>query len=597
MTNTTETDFDPYMTAIIANRIDGIIREMTNTLLRAARSGVINGARDFSCSICTGDNRLLASAEGLPIHIFGSHMQTKAMCDFAGDQLREGDCYLHNDPYSGNTHAGDHTYLVPVFVDGEHLFTAVAKAHQADIGNALPTTYMAGAKDQYAEGALIFPAVRIQKDYQMVEDVVRMCRSRIRVPDQWYGDFLAGIGSARIAERRLKELCAKYGKDQIKAFVRHWFIYSEQRMIQAIRNLPRVTLRNSGAHDPFGELLPDGIPLNVTIDIDPADAMIEIDLTDNVDNVECGFNESEACTSASTITGIFNALDTSVPRNSGSFRRIRLKLRDGCVAGRPQFPHSCSVATTNIADRLVNIVQSAFAELGDGWGLAEGGLGMGAGCAVVSGKDHRVDNAAYVNQLFLANAGGPGSPLADGWITYGLPVAAGLMYRDSVEIDELKHPIAIRFLRLMPGTGGAGKYRGAPAMEVAYGPKERPMEVIWPCDGTVYPPKGVRGGHDGLRCRHWKVGANGQEEELPNIAVLTVRKDEYVKGNQAGGGGYGDPLERDPRRVLVDVLERYETPDRARDIYGVVFSGADTDTLQVDDAATAALRSELRSAA
>jgi N-methylhydantoinase B len=596
MTETTEADFDPYMTAIIANRIDGIIREMTNTLLRAARSGVINGARDFSCSICTGDNRLLASAEGLPIHIFGSHMQTQAMCDFAGDTLREGDCYLHNDPYSGNTHAGDHTYLVPVFVDGEHLFTAVAKAHQADIGNALPTTYMAGAKDQYAEGALIFPAVRIQRDYEMVEDVVRMCRSRIRVPDQWYGDFLAGIGSARIAERRLKELCAKYGTEQIKAFVRHWFAYSEQRMVQAIRTLPRVTLKNTGAHDPFGELLPDGIPLNVVIDIDPDAAMIEIDLMDNVDNVDCGFNESEACTSASTIAGIFNALDTSVPRNYGSFRRIRLKLRDGCVAGRPQFPHSCSVGTTNVADRLVNIVQSAFAQLGEGWGLAEGGLGMGAGCAVVSGKDHRVDNAAYVNQLFLANAGGPGSPNADGWVTYGLPVAAGLMYRDSVEIDELKHPIAIRFLRLMPGTGGAGKFRGAPAMEVAYGPKERPMEVIWPCDGTVYPPKGVLGGHEGQRCRHWKVGANGQEEELPNITVLTIRKDEYVKGNQAGGGGYGDPLDRDVRRVLNDVLERYETPDRARDIYGVVFSGSGPDALQVDEAATDRRRSELRSA-
>jgi N-methylhydantoinase B len=109
-------DFDPYMTAIISNRIDGIIREMTNTLLRSARSGVINSARDFSCSLCTGDNRLLASAEGLPIHIFGSHMQTKAMTDFAGQELKEGDCYLHNDPYTGNTHAGDHTYLVPVSI-------------------------------------------------------------------------------------------------------------------------------------------------------------------------------------------------------------------------------------------------------------------------------------------------------------------------------------------------------------------------------------------------------------------------------------------------------------------------------------------------
>ncbi len=120
--------------------------------------------------------------------------------------------------------------------------------------------------------------------------------------------------------------------------------------------------------------------------------------------------------------------------------------------------------------------------------------------------------------------------------------------------------------------------------------------MIWPCDGTVYPPKGVRGGHEGQRCRHWKVGANGQEEELPNITVLTIRKDEYVKGNQAGGGGYGDPLDRDVRRVLNDVLERYETPDRARDIYGVVFSGSGPDALQVDEAATDRRRSELRSA-
>ena len=112
------------------------------------------------------------------------------------------------------------------------------------------------------------------------------------------------------------------------------------------------------------------------------------------------------------------------------------------------------MATTNVADRLVNLVQSAFAQISDGSGLAEGGLGMGAGMAVISGSDHRTDDA-YVNQLFLTNSGGPASPTADGWLTYGLPVAAGLMYRDSVEIDELKHPMEVRYLRMVPGTGGA----------------------------------------------------------------------------------------------------------------------------------------------
>jgi len=597
MTDKSIPEFDPFMTAILANRIDGVIREMTNTLLRAGRSAVLNTARDFSCALCTGDNQLLAAAEGLPIHIFGSHLQTKAMCDFNPD-MREGDCYLHNDPYSGNTHPADHTFLVPVYIDGEHLFTTVVKAHQADIGNSLPTTYMAGAKDQYEEGALIFPAVRIQRDYEMVGDVIRMCRSRIRVPNQWYGDYLAGIGAARVGERRLKEMGEKYGKETLKAFIRHWLDYSEQRMVQALKKLPKATLTNKGMHDPFEGVIPDGIPLNVTVRIEPEEAMVELDLRDNIDNLDCGLNESEACVGASTFAGVFNSIDPTVPRNSGSFRRVRLVLRDGCVAGRPQFPHSCSVATTNVADRLINIVQAAFAEIGDGFGVAEGGVGMGAGFAVVSGKDKRHGGEAYVNQLIAGSAGGPASPAADGWITYGIPVVGGLMYRDSIEVDELKHPLEFDFCRIVPGTGGAGRHRGAPGMELGYGPKDEAMDVLWPCDGTVYAPKGVRGGQDALACRHFKVSANGLEEELGGLAILRLSKGEKVHGRNAGGGGYGNPLERDPKRVLRDVLERYESLERAREVYGVVFTGSpEDDSLEIDLAATQKCRTELAATA
>jgi len=590
------TTIDPYMTAIIANRIDGIIREMTNTLLRAARSAVINSARDFSCAICTADNQLLASAEGLPIHIFGSHMQTRAMTELHAGDIREGDCYLHNDPYTGNSHAADHAFLVPVFCEGEHLFTAVAKAHQADTGNSMPTTYMAYARDQYEEGALIFPAVRIQRDYRMIEDVVRMCRSRIRVPAQWYGDFLAGLGAARVAERRLKELCRKYGKEQVKSFVHDWLTYSENRMREAIGKLPPCSLRNSIAHDPIGEVLPAGIPLNVAIRIDSSAAIIEVDLTDNIDNVPCGFNESEACATAAVLTGVFNSIDSSVPRNSGSFRRLNVRLRDGSVCGRPKFPHSCSVATTNVADRLINLVQSAFSQIGDGHGLAEGGVGMGAGMGVVSGRDHRLGGQDFVNQLTIASPGGPAGPEADGWLTYGLPVVAGLMYRDSVEVDELKHPFEFKYLRVAPGTGGAGRFRGAPGMEIAYGPKELPLTAIWPCDGTHFESKGVRGGHNGSRARHFRHCAKGVAE-LPNIAQVTLQKGEFVSGCTASGGGYGDPLERDPQRVLADVEAGFETRERANAIYGTVLRAVEPDAaLVVDLAETEKLRRALRTA-
>ena len=156
---------DGILLAVISNRLDTICREMTNTLLRAGRSAVLASARDFSCSLVTADNQLLTAAEGAPVHVLGSHFLTQAMCELH-DDLAEGDAFLHNDPYLGNTHHADHTIIVPVFVEGRHLFTACAKAHQADCGNSMPTTYMPFARDIYEEGALNFPCVRIQRNYQ-----------------------------------------------------------------------------------------------------------------------------------------------------------------------------------------------------------------------------------------------------------------------------------------------------------------------------------------------------------------------------------------------------------------------------------------------
>ncbi len=576
--------------SILANRMDGIVREMSNTLLRAARSAVIAAARDFSCALCTADNRLLCAAEGLPVHIFGSHLQTQSMCDLH-DDLTEGDAFLHNDAYLGNTHSADLTVLVPVFIEGEHMFTACAKAHQADIGNSIPSTYHAGARDVYEEGAIIFPCVRVQTGYEMHDDIIRMCRRRIRVPEQWYGDFLAALGSARIAERRLKELCAKYGKDQIKQFIEEWFDYSERVMVQTIRGLPKAKIVNKGAHDPFEPMLPGGIPIKVELTLDPDNATIEIDLRDNIDCVDCGLNQSEACAINNVVAGVFHSLEGDLPHNAGSFRRIIVHLRDGCVVGRPSFPHSSSMATTNVADRLVNLTQSAFAQLGDGHGLAEGGSAMAAGFAVVSGNDFRRGGEPYINQLTTAVNGGPASPQADGWVTYGLPVVAGLMYRDSIELDEIKHPVHFDSMRLRTASGGAGRFRGGPAAEVVYGPRQDPMTIVIPSDCQINPAHGVRGGLNGELAAQWKVSANGDETALPNLVQLELQPGEFVRGRDAGGGGYGSPYERAAERVLKDVERRWETVERARDIYGVVLTGSlDNDDLAIDQTATEAAR-------
>jgi N-methylhydantoinase B len=581
------------LTAVLANRLESIVREMENTLLRAARSAVIAAARDFSCVIITHDNQLLATAEGLPVHIFGAHLQSAAMCRLH-PELAEGDAFLHNDPYLGNTHAADHTILVPVFFEGEHVFTASAKAHQADAGNAVPTTYVATAKDVYAEGALVFPCVRVQRGYRMVDDVIRMCKARIRVPEQWYGDFLAALGAARIAERRLKELCAKYGREATKIFVRDWLDYSERRMMQGIQQMPAAKLVGHGAHDAIAGLLPDGIAIRIDLELRPQDAMIEIDLRNNPDCLDCGLNLSEACALNNVIAGIFNCLDPDIPHNSGAFRRIKVHLRPGSVIGGPVFPHSCSMATTNIAGRLVNLVQSTCAELGDGFGLAEGGNSMGAGASVVSGTDFRRNGNPYINQIFATQNGGPGGPKADGWVCFTSPQSPGPAYRDSIELDEIKHPIHVRSVRLLAGTGGAGRFRGAPAQEIVYGPKRDSMMVMIANDCAVVPARGVRGGKDGGLAHSYKINRDGSEEALSNVVELALSPGEWVRGIDSSGGGYGDPLERDPMRVLHDVVEGWETFERARDVYGVVLvvqSGEDS--LSVDFSATLRLRQDL----
>lgn len=576
----------PVELAILTNRLQSVVRRMMNTLARTARSGVINAARDFSCCIITADDELLVTAESLPIHVMsGADMMGRVMKEFHPD-LRAGDAYLHNSPYHGNSHPADHTILVPVVdAGGVHRFTVLAKAHQADCGNSAPSTYMPTATDVYEEGALIFPAVTIQRDYQDQADIIRMCRQRIRVPDQWWGDYLALLGAARIGERELLQIGADIGWDRLAAHSAAWFDYSERQMIATLRRLPAGRLSAVSTMDPFPGF-PDGIPVRAEIDVDPAQARVSVDLRDNLDCLPCGLNLSEAASRTAAMIGIFNSIGATVPPNAGSFRRVDVVLRENCCVGVPRHPASCSMATTNLADRVANAVQSAFAELGDGVGLAECGSVIPPGAAVISGRDPRRDGARFVNQIFFGITGGAGAPRADGWLHITHVGNAGMMLHDSVEIAEAHHPIRIHEHRIMADTEGAGRHRGAPSAYVEYGPVGCELTVMFGSDGNVNPARGVRGGTSGGASAQYRRSAAGDLVPVDPLAPLVLSPDETVVSVSCGGGGYGDPVERDPDAVAKDVREGWVSADRAREVYGVVLdpSGAP------EPAATAGLR-------
>jgi N-methylhydantoinase B len=577
--------------AILSSRMESIARKMQNTLFRTARSGVLNTAHDFSCVVLTADCRLLAAAESLPIHVMiGPDLMCQAVLRHH-PELRRGDAFLHNSPYEGNSHAADHCLIVPVIDDaGIPRFFVLAKAHQADCGNALPTTYMGHAKDVYEEGALIFPAVKIQENYRDIDDIIRICRMRIRVPEQWWGDYLAALGAVRIGERELLELGREVGWDALARYAEDWFDYSEARMIQAIRRLPSGEVTARSAHDPFPGV-PDGIPTTVTVTVDAEAARITVDLRQNPDCQPCGLNLTEGCAKTAAMVGIYNGIiDHSVPPNAGSFRRVEILVRENCCCGIPRHPYSCSVATTNLADRVSNPVQVALAELADGFGMAETGPIIPAGMGVISGRDPRHHDMAFVNQIFLACTGGAGTPVSDGFLSIIHVGNAGMCRHDSIEVDELHHPLFVSHRYLVPDTEGAGRFRGAPSGYTEFGPTAGcTMQVLYTSDGTINPAKGTRGGLPGARARAQKRARDGSLTELPNCYGVTLEPGERIASWSTGGGGYGPPFERDPERVKHDLDEGWITPGRATDVYGLVLDPRGG----VDQQKTAARRAAL----
>jgi N-methylhydantoinase B len=501
--------------------------------------------------------------------------------------LKRGDAFLHNSPFHGNGHAADHAVLVPVIDDdGIHRLTLVIKAHQADCGNSLPTTLHATARDLFEEGALLFPCVKLQSDYEFVDDVVRMCKLRIRLPDQFFGDLMASVGSARIGEREFLALGEEIGWDRLETYAEQWFDYSESMMVEEIRSMTPGTAKVVSFHDHFPGTPEEGIRIVAEVRIDSEEEMIHVDLTECPDNMPCGLNLTEATTRTAAMIGIFNSIDPRVPASAGSFRRINITLREGAIAGIPAYPYSTSVATTNVADHVSNSVQRAIAEISSNNGMGETGYAFTPATASVSGIDPR-NGKPFVNMMFLGHTAGAGNCHGDAWMTMLHAGNGGLCQIDSTELSELYHPIEIDQRRLEVDTEGAGRHRGAPALRIEYGPIEgAQLDIVYASDGVQHPAKGAQGGGSPMPANQFLRHADGSLEDLPSVHRLILEPGQIIVGVAQGGGGFGDPKERAPQRVVEDVREGYISQERARSVYGVAVN----QDFELDKEVTAQLR-------
>ena len=447
-------EISPFLMAVLSSRLEAIIREMTNTVMKASRSAAIKNARDMSCGLLTYDHRLICVEEAMPIHVSSLDLTTRPITKYF-DDVKEGDAYFNNCAYTGVTHHADMTLCTPVFVDGEPLFWTLSRSHHADTGAHVETTTDPYAATIYQEGIQI-PCLRFQENFKDKHDLIRMCRTKIRVSHIWYGDYRAQVGACRVGERRLKELAAKYGKETIKAFIEAWMEYGKRRAIAAISKLPAGTWEYTTVHDPIPGVAPNGIPIKAKVTVDPVEGMVTVDLRENPDCVPGGVNLSEACATGSGRIGVFNNLDSTIPHNEGSASRVKVLLRDGCVVGRPAYPAGTSNATMGVNDRLINAIQCCFTQMGEPFGMAEGGVDFSSGMAIVSGLDDRKGPAfPFINMVLVGLSGGPGLSGHDGWVTYEAPDGGGVLALDSIEVDEAMYPILFESRHIAPDFFGS----------------------------------------------------------------------------------------------------------------------------------------------
>lgn len=584
---------DPITFAVIKARIDGGITEMTDVILRTSRNPILYGAKDFSCSILTYNAKLMTLSNSQPIHCLCLGNSLPPVVECYKDDIHPGDAFCNNSPYHGDNHVGDFSMFTPIFWKGQLVAWGGSLCHWIDTGAYIPSNCDPLAKDVYEE-AIHFPMIRIVKNYEPILEFVRFCKANIRYPEQWYGDWLAQIGSLWAAERVVHKLCEKYGAKVIKQFQDEFLDYGDHRMTEEISKLPKGTWSIEAQSEKVEPLAPDGLSLKVKMSIDPDEATITFDLSEMPDQLPWGLNLSESCTKGACVEASMPSFDPSLPRNDGVFRHFKFILREGAVAGIPKWPASTSSATVGTADEVANMVLNLWEQVEPGRGHAGTGI-LNAAQSSSGGTDFRRNNAPYGHMYFLTEPAGGASKGCDGWPAFEGGGTAGNIILESTELHELKVPNLIWEVGILTDSCGAGKWRGAPVTYQKIQPRHHTMTIVPFGVGHTRAPQGIDRGKPGATAKHWieKHATREKTHELKGQGIAQIKEDEVWVALNAGGAGYGDPLERDPELVRDDARNYIISVKAARDEYGVILN-IEPETYAVDYDATEKFRAKLR---
>jgi len=564
--------FDPILIELMRHEFIALSEEMNMAMRQTARSIVAKEASELSAALLTPGGEVIGQAM-----IYGLGYVTAVMPYLIrkfGGSFKPGDVFLTNDPYGGASHLPDIVLVKPLFWSGELCGFAAVVEHHSDIGGRFAGGMGAGSPDIFSEG-LRLPGVRFYENDRPIDAVRDIIAANVRMPDDVLGDLDAQVAVCRRGEQGFGALLDKYGREAVETCYRQLYSHAEQSVRAILRQIPNGSYSSEINWDDGAGL---GVKLALTLTAKDGDVLL--DFTGTGAQVPKAYNIPPDMLEH-IVAGYFLYFlgEADVPINSGLFAPIRVVIPKG-TALNPNFPAAVGGRgmliwpTIDILNRV--LAQALPGRLGaDGEG---GSSSMVFAATLPSGK------AAIMPDIYASGWGA--RPTKDG-VEGAMPLLLNMYLSAPTEAFERELPILLEGCGFVPDTGGPGKYRGALSVYrrwryLADG------NVMLRTNNVNSVPEGRNGGRPGTSCEFYLI-SNGERKELPRISFneISVRAGDVLVHVQQGTGGYGDPFERDPQRVLADVIDGKHTSAYAEREYGVA---VDLSTETVDLARTAVLR-------
>ena len=574
MARAAPTAADPITQQIVANALASVADDMATTIFRTAHSTVVRDGMDFSAALCNSAGETVAQAVTIPFHLGSIPTAMESLLSHYGGRLRPGDVYVLNDPFDGGMHLQDMFVFKPVFFADALIGFACATAHHGDIGGRLPGSSACDNTEIFQEGIRL-PWLRLYAEGEPVEDVFKIICANVRIPRMTLGDLGAQVAACSVAERALQELAERYGVEELAALMEALIDHTERLVRHELAGWPDGSAEFTDYLDSDG-LEPREVPIRVRVTIQGDE--VTVDFSNSAPMVRGSLNSTRSFVAAAVYQVIRAALTLDVPNTSGAFRPITVLTRPGTITEVVMPAASSMRGVTGF--RIVDAVAGALAQL-----IPERipAAGEGGNSIAVFGS-RRADGEPFVFYELVTGTWGA-TPRADG--NDGVSNPAATASNIPVEVAESEFPIVIERYGLVPDTGGAGRFRGGLAIERSWRCLTPDTSLVVRSDRQLHAPYGLAGGESGACSANVLREADGREQDLPPMFSTVIQPGDVFHHRTAGGGGFGDPRERDPEAVAADVRDGKVSVRAARERYGVVVREG-----EVDHGATRAARSQ-----